>query len=331
MKTRGLGARGPQVGEIALGCMSFASFYGPPTTEEACRAVLRRAMEAGVTHLDTARAYGDGLSEEIIGRFIKDHPDNGFVIATKGGILKSPDGGRHFENAPVALRDYLEGSLARLGVDHVPMYYVHRRDQNHPIEAVMETLLRFKDEGKIGGIGFSEISPSSLRRAAAVGPVDAVQSEYSLWTRLPELGMIQACAEVGAAFVAFSPLGRGIFGDTDLDRASFGSVDFRSKTPRFEPDNFAKNMEHVRALRAIAAEVGVPTAALAIAWVLDQAPHIVPIPGTCQAAHLDEVLEAQNVEMTDALRGEIAKAMPVGFAHGDRYSAAQQVGIERYC
>lgn len=330
MKQRQLGADGPMVGEIALGCMSFAGFYGK-VDEADSRAVLARAMEAGVTHLDTARVYGAGLSEEIIGRFLKDHPGHGFEIATKGGILSAPDGGRHFDNSPLALRDYLEGSLRRLGVEHVPLYYIHRRDRRYPIEAVMEVLLRFKEEGKIGGIGFSEISPASLRRAAAVGPVAAVQSEYSLWTRMPELGMIQACAQVGAAFVAFSPVGRGILSDRDLDPAAFGDSDIRRTGPRFQPGNFEANMAHVRALRAVAAEIGVPTAGLAMAWVLDQGDHVIPIPGTGSAAHLDECIAGASVKMSDELRRKIAAAMPVGFAHGDRYSDAQIVGIERYC
>ncbi|MGL4489855.1 MAG: aldo/keto reductase, partial [Rhizobiaceae bacterium] len=169
MQTRTLGTNGPEVGAVALGCMSFAGFYGATTMTESHK-TLARALELGVTHLDTAKIYGDGVSEEIIGAFIKDHP-NRFTIATKGGIRTAPT--RGFDNSPAYLRECLEGSLRRLGVDHVALYYVHRRDQTIPIEDVMETLVRFKDEGKIGAIGFSEIAPFTLERAAAVHPVAA--------------------------------------------------------------------------------------------------------------------------------------------------------------
>jgi len=330
MKTRKLGANGPMVGEIGLGCMSFAPFYRP-ADEADCHRVLAKAMDAGMTHLDTARVYGAGISEAIIGRFLKANPGHEFVIATKGGIMSAPDGSRHFDNSPLALQEYLEGSLARLGVDHVPLYYVHRRDQRFDIETVMETLLRFKEQGKIGGIGFSEIAPHSLRRAAKVGQVDAVQSEYSLWTRTPDLGMIQACAEVGAAFVAFSPVGRGMFTDQDVKPENFGKSDLRRTNPRFNGVNFEANNGYVAALRAIARDAGVPTAALATAWVLDQAPHVIPIPGTADPAHFDELLEAASYELTEDISAAIDTALPRGFAHGDRYSDAQIIGVERYC
>lgn len=329
MQMRELGAGGPKVAEIALGCMSFAGFYGA-TTEEESMATLARTQEHGITHLDTARVYGAGLSETIIGKYIKANPGHNFVIATKGGMVRSPDGHRYFDNSPLALQEHLDGSLARLGVDHVPLYYVHRRDQARPIEDVMETLLRFKDAGKIGGIGFSEIAPSSLRRAAKIGPVMAVQSEYSLWTRMPELGMIDACAEVGAAFVAFSPLGRGIFSDVAPDPAEFLPVDIRKGNPRFTGENYAANLEYVAKFRAVAQEAGTSPAALAIAWTLDQAPHIIPIPGTRSVAHLDQFVGAASVTMTPELRAKIAEALPIGFAHGDRYTAGT-VGVERYC
>ena len=222
-----LGQGGPETARLGLGCMSFAGHYGPATVEESHR-TLKRALELGITHLDTARVYGDGVSEEIIGGFIREH-GNRFVIATKGGIRTAPV--RAFDNSPEFLRECLEGSLRRLGVEHVPLYYIHRRDQTIPIEDVTGTLARFKQEGKIGAIGFSEISPASLARAASVHPIAAVQSEYSLWTRQPELGMLQACKRLGTAFVAFSPLGRGMFGATDPDPATFAGRDIRPGNP----------------------------------------------------------------------------------------------------
>jgi len=217
---RNLGINGPNVASIGLGCMSFAGFYGPTTEVESHR-VLDFAVDNGINHLDTANVYGNGVSEEIIGSWLKKQRRD-VVIATKGGIWKDPNGKRGFNNTKEHLEEQLGLSLKRLGVDYVDLYYVHRRQQDIPIEEVMETLLSFKQAGRIGGVGFSEISPSSLRRAASVGPVMAVQSEYSLWSRQPELGMIEACKEVGATFVPFSPLARGMFSQIAPDRSSFG-------------------------------------------------------------------------------------------------------------
>lgn len=329
MKQRQLGQDGPMVGEVALGCMSFAGFYGPTDMAESHR-TLSTAIDLGVTHLDTANVYGAGRSETVIGAFLKDHP-NRFLIASKAGIWRGDDATRRFNNSASYLRDQLEASLTRLGVDHIALYYIHRRDQTIEIEDVMETMLRLREEGKIGSIGFSEISPSSIRRAAKVGPVAAVQSEYSLWSRQPEMGVIEACAEVGATFVPFSPVARGMFGTAPIDRATFGDVDFRKTGPRFADPNFAHNLDHFAAFKSFAAELGVASATLAIAWVLDQGAHLIPIPGTRSAAHLQELAAASEFEMTDAVRDRINKIMPRGFAHGDRYSDAQLIGIERYC
>ena len=212
MEQRQLLSDGTTASAIGLGCMSFAGFYGP-TSLDASHRTLARAHERGVDFLDTANVYGNGVSEEVIGSYLKASGQS-FKIATKAAIFRDPDTGqRGFNNKPDYLRQELEGSLRRLGVDHVALYYMHRRDPDIPVEDVMGTLLDFKAEGKIGGIGFSEIAPSTLRRACAVGPVDAVQSEYSLWTRYPELGLLQACAELGTAFVPFSPLCRGMMGE----------------------------------------------------------------------------------------------------------------------
>ena len=330
MKTRKLGASGPAVGAVGFGAMSFAGFYGA-TDEATSHRTLARAAELGVTHIDTARIYGLGRSEEYIASYLKANPSHPFVIATKGGIYRSPDGARHFDNSPIALREHLEGCLYRLGLEHVPLFYIHRRDQRIPIEDVMGTLMRFKEEGKIGGIGFSEISPSSLRRAAAVGPVMAVQSEYSLWTRLPELGMIQACKDVGAAFIPFSPVARGMLGDTPIEIAALGDSDFRRGNPRFTSPNFEANLVYIDAFRSLARDLGTKTATLAIAWVLDQGDHLIPIPGTRTPDHLEELAAADSFQMTDEIRTEISRVLPAGFAHGDRYTDAQIIGIERYC
>ena len=232
MKKRRLLQSGKLVSEIGLGCMSFAGFYGP-TDEKEAHDTLKTALDCGIDFLDTANVYGMGLSETMIGNYIKNN-GNPFVIATKASISRDPETQeRTFDNSSQHLETELNKSLGRLGVDYVDLFYIHRRDPRIPIEDVMETLLKFKKEGKIGGIGFSEISPSSLRRASEVGLVDAVQSEYSLWTRSAELGLIQTCQELGVSFIPFSPLGRGIFSTTPPDPSTFGELDFRKGNPRF--------------------------------------------------------------------------------------------------
>lgn len=310
--------------------MSFAGFYGPTTESEALK-TLGAALDLGIDFLDTANVYGNGVSENIIGAFLNGD-DSKFTIATKGSIWRNPETGeRGFNNKPDYLRAELEKSLTRLRLDHVALYYIHRRDPEVEIEDVMDTMLAFKAEGKIGGIGFSEISPASLRRAVAIGPVDAVQSEYSLWTRYPDLGMIQTCAELGVAFVPFSPLGRGIFGTETPDPAQFSDNDFRKNTPRFSKPNFDFNVRKVEGFKALAADLGTPSIALAIAWCLAKGDHLIPIPGTRTAKHLAECAAGSSFKMTSEIMSEIERILPVGWAHGDRYTPAQWIGPERYC
>lgn len=330
MKQRQLRADGMMVSEIGLGCMSFAGFYGP-TTETEAHETLAAALDMGINFLDTANVYGMGLSEQIIGSFLKGDADK-FTIATKGAIWRDPDTGeRGFNNTADHLRAELTKSLTRLGLDHVALYYIHRRDPDLQIEEVMHTLLALKSEGLIGGIGFSEISPASLRRACAVGPVDAVQSEYSLWTRYPDLGMLQTCAELGVAFVPFSPVGRGIFGTKTPDPAQFSDTDFRKDSPRFSEPNFTCNVEQVEKFKAFAADLGTSSIALAMAWCLARGDHLIPIPGTRTAAHLAECAAGSAFAMTDDIMAEIERILPVGWAHGDRYTRAQWLGPEGYC
>lgn len=328
MKTRMIGGR--EVGAVGLGCMSFAGFYGA-TDEAASHACLARALDLGVTHWDTAEAYGNGQSEEIIGRFLAQNGARDRVhLATKGGIYRT-DKGRTFLNDEASLRGSLEGSLRRLGVEQVDLYYVHRRQQDIPIEEVTGLLTRFIEEGKIAGFGFSEIAPQSLRRAVAVHPVVAVQSEYSLWTRQPELGMVQACAETGTTLVAFSPVARGMLGEVRPDPASFRDGDFRNGSPRFTEPNFAANCAAIDGLRAWAKARGWSTAGVAQAWCLTRGDHVLPIPGTRTSAHLDELAEGGTIDLTPADLAEIERLLPLGFAHGARYTEPQFVGIEQYC
>ena len=321
---------GPMVGAVGLGCWSFAGSYGP-TDEAESHATLAAALDLGIDFLDTSNVYGAGVSERVIGSFIKDHPGR-FTIATKGGIFRDPDTNvRGFNNSPEHLRAALESSLKNLGVDHVALYYIHRRERERPIEDVMETLVRFKEEGKIGGIGFSEIAPYSLRRAHAVHPVMAVQSEYSLWTRGPELGVIQACRELGTAFVPFSPLGRGMFAATPPDPANFHDGDFRLNNPRFAEPHFSANLKALEPFREFASARGTTPAALAMAWVLAQGDHLIPIPGTRTVEHLKDDAAGAELNLSAEDMAEIDRILPLGFAHGDRYSDAQWIGPERYC
>lgn len=330
MEKRKLGKDGPEVGAIGLGCWSFAGAYGPTDQAESHR-TLAKALELGIDHLDTANVYGAGLSEEVIGAFIRDHP-NRFKIATKGGIYRVPDTNeRTFNNASDHLRQALEASLTRLGVDHVDLYYVHRREPSRPIEEVMESLQRFKEEGKIGGVGFSEISPTSLKRAHAVHPVMAVQSEYSLWTRQAELGMVQATKALGTAFVPFSPLGRGIFSTKPPEPETFGPGDFRKNNPRFLEPNLSDNLKAIQPFKTLAADLSTTPAALAIAWTLARDDHLIPIPGTRSAEHLEELASAADIKLDEATLAEIDVMLPPGFAYGHRYSDAQQIGAELYC
>ncbi|MEO1066975.1 MAG: aldo/keto reductase [Pseudomonadota bacterium] len=330
MHQRQLGKDGPDVSAIGLGCWSFAGAYGP-TDEVESHKTLKAALDLGINFLDTANVYGNGVSERVIGSFIKDNKD-AFTIATKAGIYRDPKTNvRGFNNDPKHLRGELEKSLRNLGVDHVALYYIHRREAERPIEDVMETLVRFKDEGKIGGIGFSEISPASMRRAHACHPVMAVQSEYSLWTRMPELGMIRACADLGVAFLPFSPLGRGMFARKDPDPATFHDGDFRKANPRFVEPNFSYNVKAIAPFKAFAADLGVSPATLAIAWVLAQGDHLIALPGTRSANHLEEDAAAADFTLTPDIAARIADILPPGFAHGDRYSQVQLAGAERYC
>lgn len=317
---------------MGFGAMSFGGFYGP-TTEAESHDALAACLDTGITHWDTANVYGPEISENRIGTFFKVNPGARAKVhlATKGSITRNMETNqRTFDNSPEHLRTALEASLKRLGVDAVDCYYIHRRDQSRTIEEVMQTLLTFKTEGKIRGIGLSEIAPATLRRAAAVGHVDAVQSEYSIWTRLPELGLIQACKDVGAAFVPFSPLGRGIFTGTVRSIEAFGKADFRRGNPRFVEPNFSANLKALDALTTFADARGVTPGQVSLAWVLAQGDHLIPIPGTRYARHVRENAGSAAVALDPADLTELARVLPAGFAHGDRYTPEQWVGPERY-
>lgn len=324
---RALGAGGPLVPALGYGCLSFGGNYGPADPAEAAR-TLDAAWDAGLRHFDVANIYGAGLCETILGDWLSARGHRDAVVATKAGIVTGPQRGA--DNRPAYLRAELEGSLRRLRRDHVALFYIHRRDPRVPLADVAGLAADLIAEGKIGAWGLSEVSPATLRAAHAATPVAAVQSEYSLWTRLPELGLLQATAALGVAFVAFSPLARGMFGERPVTRAQIGPADFRHANPRFVEPNLTVNEGWIAPFRAFARSRGWPVAALALAWVLDRGDHVVAIPGTRHAGHLAEWLPAAGIRLTDADRAAIDRLLPAGFAQGDRYAPAQTAGVETY-
>ena len=319
------------VSAVGFGAMSFGGFYGPTNEAESMR-TLARALELGVDFWDTANVYGDGLCERVIGKFLAEDRSRRakVTLATKFAIRRRDDGARYFDNSAAHIREALDSSRKRLGVDHIDLYYVHRVDKSTPIEDTVGELARLVKAGAIGAIGLSEVSPDTLRRAHDVHPIAAVQSEYSLWTRNPELGLTQACAEVGALLVAFSPLARAYLAGVLQDVESFGEKDFRHANPRFLGLNWRRNRDRLGAFLALAKSWGLKPSTLAIAWTLAKAPHVVPIPGTRTATHLDECAAADKLDLTEAQLAEIERALPLGYAAGERYSDPQWVGVQKY-
>jgi len=324
MQQRRLGAKGPMVSAIGLGAMSFGGLFGP-TDEAGSLRCLDAMYEAGIDFIDTANIYGMGVSETVIGKWLASRRPK-VTIATKASFVSDPE--RRIDNSAAHLRAELEGSLRRLGRDHVDLFYLHRRERARPLEEVTETLSRLMEEGKIGGYGLSEVAPDTIRAAHALLPVTAVQNEYSLWTRQPELGVIQCCKALGIAFVAFSPLARGMLGDTPLPRPQDG---FRGSNPRFTEPNFSRNLAALAPFRAFCAARGWSVPATALAWVLAQGDHVIPIPGTRHARHLQQWVAAADIRFSAEDRAEIDRLLPPGWAWGDRYGDHQLLAIERYC
>lgn len=332
MKQVSLGQSGPKVSALGIGAMSFSDFYGK-TTDENSFAILDAAMAAGVTHIDTANVYGMGRSEMVIGAYLRARPEacDHFTIATKAAIARDRDGNRVFRNDLDHLESELDVSLKRLGVEAVDLFYAHRRDKARPIEESVEALAALVRKGKAKSIGLSEIAPVTLERAHAVHPVAAVQSEYSLSTRSPELGLIQACARIGATFVPFSPVGRSFLTDHPLSWEAVQALPFLASNPRFSEENYRANIASTDRLRALARDMGTSTAALAIAWVLAQGDHMLAIPGTRSLAHFQQLLDGANLDLGADGLAAIDAALPPGWCAGDRYSEDQWIGPERYC
>ncbi|MEQ6202167.1 aldo/keto reductase [Sulfitobacter sp. HNIBRBA2951] len=328
MKTRTLGQSGPTISAVGYGAMSLTDFYGPADDAHGPR-VLDACVEMGLDHLDTSNVYGMGRSETVIGNWLKSRGgDCPVTIASKAGITRDPE--HRFNNSPEHLAQCLDESLTRLGVEALDLYYIHRRDPRFEIEEVTETMAGFVKAGKIKAIGFSEIAPSSLRRAHAVHPIAAVQSEYSLSTRAPEMGLVQTCAELGTSLVAFSPVGRALLTDRPHSAASVLHMPFLTENPRFMEPNLSVNLQYNAKFRALAADMGVAAATLAVAWVLHRDDSVIAIPGTRNIDHLKELADGGSLDLTADDIARIEAVLPVGWAHGDRYSAAQWVGPERY-
>lgn len=334
MLTRQIGSDNRSVSALGLGAMSFSDFYGPASDGEAF-SVLGACLDLGISHIDTSNVYGGGRSESLIGQFLAEKGPavrQSLHIATKAGIARHPDtAARYYDNSLAYLEGELDKSLARLKTDYIDLFYVHRRDPQIPIEEVTGFLSQIKQKGKLRDIGFSEIAPSSLRRAANIHPIAAVQSEYSLSTRYPELGLVQACAELGTSLVAFSPVGRGLLTDRPYRSEQIKDMAFMKGNPRFIEPNLSANIALSDPFRALAAEAGMPAAALAIGWLLARGPHILPIPGTKSAAHLAELAKGIAAPLPADLLAAIDRVLPVGWAHGDRYNEAQWHGPEKYC
>lgn len=324
MQQRKLGASGPLVSAIGLGAMSFGGIFGA-TDERESLACLDAMQEVGINFIDTANIYGMGVSESVLGKWLSSRKPR-VAIATKASVVNGPE--RRIDNSEAHLRAELEQSLKRLGRDHVELFYIHRREQVRPLDEVIGSLSRLIEEGKIGGYGLSEVAPYTIRAAHDIHPVTAVQNEYSLWSRSPELGVIQTCKALGIAFVPFSPLARGMLGDTPLSRPGDG---FRGTNPRFTEPNFAANLGKIAAFRSFAAERGWSTPAAALAWVLQQGDHLIPIPGTRHAQHLRQWPQAAEIRFSPEDWAEIDRLLPPGWAEGDRYGDHQLLAIERYC
>ncbi len=317
---------GRTVDPVGLGCMNLSHAYGTPPASADAKRVLAAAVEAGVTHFDTAALYGFGRNEELLGDALAPHRDSVF-LASKCGMT-GVDGKRVIDGRPEMLRQTVDASLRRLRADRIDLCYLHRVDRKVPIEESIGALARLMEEGKVGAVGLSEVSASILLRAHRVCRISAVQSEYSLWSRNADIAMIDACAAVGAAFVAFSPLGRGFLTSVDLEPDNFAENDIRRAMPRFQAPHFEHNAALLPAFRALAREANRTPAQLALAWVLGRASHVHAIPGTTNIAHLYENLSAPDFTLTAEVRDRLTSLFRPDAISGARYNDATMAEID---
>ncbi|GKW02938.1 oxidoreductase [Pectobacterium carotovorum subsp. carotovorum] len=330
MQQRKLGANGPQVSAIGLGCMGMSDFYSTAQDEKESIATLHRALELGVTLLDTADMYGPHTNELLLGKAIKGKREQVF-LATKFGIVRDPanPNARGVCGKPDYIRRAVEGSLTRLGTDVIDLYYQHRIDPTVPIEETVGTLAELVQEGKIRYIGLSEASATTLERAHRVHPITALQSEYSLWTRDMEAEILPTCERLGIGFVPYSPLGRGFLTGAIRSPDDLAADDFRRTNPRFSGENFGKNLQLVEKINQLAQEKQVTPSQLALAWVLAQGEHIVPIPGTKRRRYLEENVTALDVTLTKEELAAIDAIFPPDAAAGERYGKESMAALNQ--
>jgi aryl-alcohol dehydrogenase-like predicted oxidoreductase len=324
MKTRRLGSQGLEVSAQGLGCMGMSDFYGTPD-EKAGIATIHRAIELGVTLLDTADMYGPHTNERLVGRAIADRREK-VVVATKFGIVRGDDPhDRTYNGRPEYVRSSCEGALERLGTDHIDLYYQHRVDPDVAIEETVGAMAELVEQGKVRFLGLSEAAPETIRRAHATHAITALQSEYSLWSRDPEDEILPALRELGIGFVAYSPLGRGFLTGRIGSIDDLEPDDYRRASPRFQADNFRRNLALVERVKEVAQEKGVTAGQLALAWVMHRGEDVVPIPGTKRVAYLEENVAAAEIELSEDELRRLDEAAPRGAAMGDRYPDMTQV------
>lgn len=313
---------------IGLGCMNLSHAYGTPLSEDEAVRALHEAFDMGYRHFDTATLYGGGKNEAVVGRAIKDYRQSLFLASKCGMAIGRDSGVKEINGRPEILRAQCEESLNRLNTDHIDLYYLHRLDPNVPIEESVDALADLVQEGKIGAIGLSEVSADTLRRAQAVHPIAAVQTEYSLWSRNAEIAVLDACRDSGTRFVAFSPLARGFLTNGLRDVDSLVDKDIRNNMPRFHKDNYRKNLTLLDDYVAIAEEAGCTPAQLALAWIRSKGDFIVPIPGTRSVDHMKENLAAGSVRLSDDIVNRLDALINQDTVAGPRYSAKQQTEID---
>jgi aryl-alcohol dehydrogenase-like predicted oxidoreductase len=319
-----------QVSAIGLGCMNLSHAYGAPPPPEQGERVLLAALDAGITMIDTAALYGFGANESLVGKALAKRR-NHFTLASKGGMagVQFEEGIRRvIDGRPEAIRKNCDDSLRRLRTDVIDLYYLHRWDKKVPVEDSVGAISDLVRAGKVRSIGLSEVSAATLRRAHAVHPISAVQTEYSLWTRNPEIAVLEACRELGAAFVAFSPLARGFLCEALHDLSSLDEKDIRRTMPRFSPEHYAANLKLLPPYKDLAREAGCTPAQLALAWLLHKAPHIIPIPGTTSVEHLREDLAAAEVKLDGGLVARLEALINQSTVHGHRYSAQSRSEVD---
>lgn len=324
MKTRTIGSF--EVAEIGLGCMSLSHAYGPPPPEDYGETLIARALELGVTHFDTAALYGFGKNESLVGRALKPHRAK-IHLASKCGMT-GVDGVRVIDGRPETILKTCDESLARLQTDVIDLYYLHRWDKKVPIEDSVGAMAKLVKAGKVRALGLSEVSAATLRKAHAVHPIAAVQTEYSLWTRNPEIGVLDACRELDAALVAFSPVARGFLAGGITSPDQLAEKDIRRNMPRFQEPHFAENLKLLDGFQAIAGELGCTKAQLALAWLLAKAPHVVPIPGTTSIEHLEENMGGASVTLSEDVMSRLEALINPKTVSGPRYPDAVQREID---